>query len=464
MKRIYLLILSAYIVNVFGQTPNTVGIGTNTPTQKLDVNGWIKVGNQTAPVPPNSHDEGSIRYNSTLKRMQFNDGGTSANWVSFARETDKVPTGVIVLWSGNFGSIPAGWVLCDGTNGTPDLRNRFVFGANVTGDVGTTGGNSSITLSTAQLPAHNHSGTTDATAPALTFSGTNASIGHTASFAGTNATITPTATFSGTSATTSTTNIDHTHNWGGVWNNDNSADGASPNGDGTSNVYSDGINQYWGMGSGNGITRTSSYTDVNHYHDWGNVWNADDSRYDGWILSDGWTYWNGGWTNNTGAWSGWHSHGYDVRGSLSGWGWAYASGSGGWGGSGTYGSNGSEMMKHRHYIAGRNTTYYTGGNAQNHAHNVVIPNHRHWIRLRASGAMNSNATHNHTVTATGNVNVTGASYTPAGSVTVNNASYTPAGTISGSSHTHTVTTGNTGSGSAVDIRPLFYTLAYIMKL
>ena len=39
------------------------------------------------------------------------------------------PIGGIILWSGSTGSIPSGWSLCDGTNGTPDLRERFVVGA-----------------------------------------------------------------------------------------------------------------------------------------------------------------------------------------------------------------------------------------------------------------------------------------------------------------------------------------------
>lgn len=38
-------------------------------------------------------------------------------------------TGVIVMWSGLIRDIPAGWSLCDGTQGTPDLRDRFVAGA-----------------------------------------------------------------------------------------------------------------------------------------------------------------------------------------------------------------------------------------------------------------------------------------------------------------------------------------------
>ena len=38
-------------------------------------------------------------------------------------------TGVIVMWSGLIRDIPAGWGLCDGTLGTPDLRDRFIVGA-----------------------------------------------------------------------------------------------------------------------------------------------------------------------------------------------------------------------------------------------------------------------------------------------------------------------------------------------
>ena len=51
-----------------------------------------------------------------------------------------VPTGLIAIWSGATGSIPAGWTLCNGTNGTPDLRNSFIIGAGSTYAVGQTGG------------------------------------------------------------------------------------------------------------------------------------------------------------------------------------------------------------------------------------------------------------------------------------------------------------------------------------
>ena len=67
-----------------------------------------------------------------------------------------IPRGAIIMWSGSTGSIPNGWVLCDGSNGTPNLRDRFIVGAGSTYSVDSTGGASSVTLSTANMPAHTH--------------------------------------------------------------------------------------------------------------------------------------------------------------------------------------------------------------------------------------------------------------------------------------------------------------------
>ena len=71
-----------------------------------------------------------------------------------------VPHGVIVMWSGDDNEIPAGWALCNGSNGTPDLRDRFVVGAGSGSQYqsGNTGGADSVTLTTNQMPSHNHSG------------------------------------------------------------------------------------------------------------------------------------------------------------------------------------------------------------------------------------------------------------------------------------------------------------------
>jgi hypothetical protein len=77
---------------------------------------------------------------------------TGSAWVSGA----PFPSGGIIMWSGSIVSIPSGWYLCDGTNGTPDLRNRFIVGAGSTYAVAATGGSAD-----AVVVAHTHTGTTD---------------------------------------------------------------------------------------------------------------------------------------------------------------------------------------------------------------------------------------------------------------------------------------------------------------
>jgi len=65
-----------------------------------------------------------------------------------------IPTGVIVMWSGAVSNIPSGWRLCDGTNGTPNLRDRFVIGAGSAYNVGATGGSANSVV-----VQHSHSAT-----------------------------------------------------------------------------------------------------------------------------------------------------------------------------------------------------------------------------------------------------------------------------------------------------------------
>jgi hypothetical protein len=62
--------------------------------------------------------------------------------------------GMIMLWSGSSASIPTGWVLCNGSSSTPDLRGRFVVGAGGTYAVGDTGGSAA-----SSLPSHTHTAT-----------------------------------------------------------------------------------------------------------------------------------------------------------------------------------------------------------------------------------------------------------------------------------------------------------------
>lgn len=80
---------------------------------------------------------------------------------------NAVPVGIISMWAGAIADIPNGWFICDGENGTPDLIGRFVVGLDPENDdndynaIGNKGGAKSVTLSEAQMPSHNHSGTAD---------------------------------------------------------------------------------------------------------------------------------------------------------------------------------------------------------------------------------------------------------------------------------------------------------------
>lgn len=63
----------------------------------------------------------------------------------------------IIMWDSTVASIPVGWLLCDGNNGTPDLRAEFILGVPTAGtNPGTTGGEDTHVLSTAEMPQHNH--------------------------------------------------------------------------------------------------------------------------------------------------------------------------------------------------------------------------------------------------------------------------------------------------------------------
>ena len=67
-----------------------------------------------------------------------------------------VPVGGIIMWSGSRNDIPAGWALCDGTDGTPNLCDRFIVGAGNQYLVGATGGTNEVTLTVEQMPSHQH--------------------------------------------------------------------------------------------------------------------------------------------------------------------------------------------------------------------------------------------------------------------------------------------------------------------
>ena len=59
----------------------------------------------------------------------------AARWIKELRASLEaaslylVPRGGVILWHGSSDAIPKGWAICDGTQGTPDMRDRFVVGA-----------------------------------------------------------------------------------------------------------------------------------------------------------------------------------------------------------------------------------------------------------------------------------------------------------------------------------------------
>jgi|688.fasta_scaffold63293_6 microcystin-dependent protein len=93
---------------------------------------------------------GGANYGTAGQVLTSQGAGSAPAWAN------SFPSGGIILWSGSVASIPAGWLLCNGSSGTPDLRDRFVVGAGSTYAVAATGGSATVTLSTSEIPSHTH--------------------------------------------------------------------------------------------------------------------------------------------------------------------------------------------------------------------------------------------------------------------------------------------------------------------
>ena len=137
--------------NVTLVTGGNVGFGTLNPIHKLEVVGNIKSSDTIIAT--------TGKFSGTISASGFSGNGS-------------VPAGAIMLWYGV--TPPTGWVICDGTNGTPDLRGRFVVGSgtnanpasgdiNPTYTVGATGGENKHTLGKTEIPNHKHTVNSTAT-------------------------------------------------------------------------------------------------------------------------------------------------------------------------------------------------------------------------------------------------------------------------------------------------------------
>lgn len=106
----------------------------------------------------------SVEDTATVVKMKVTDTMDVSGSIALAKGASMtvngtsalIPSGVIVMWSGAANAIPAGWTLCNGSNGAPDLRNRFVVGAGGGYSVGERGGQDRVTLTVDQIPSHNH--------------------------------------------------------------------------------------------------------------------------------------------------------------------------------------------------------------------------------------------------------------------------------------------------------------------
>lgn len=97
-----------------------------------------------------------ISSNTTKIISQLKPVAYSASYNDLKDKPDTFFKGLIMPYSGSTSRIPKGWHICDGSNGTPDLRDRFIVGAGRSYNLGTTGGSNFVKLQECHLPNHRH--------------------------------------------------------------------------------------------------------------------------------------------------------------------------------------------------------------------------------------------------------------------------------------------------------------------
>ena len=133
--------------------------------QKLYINGGLK-------IHIDNTDVLEIEQNSNINvRRNININSSNTNSYIF-KGIGMAPIGMIAMWSGDENGPGGCWVLCDGNNGTPDLRGKFIMsstysstltinGETTNYSLGQTGGKQYVTLEDEEMPSHTHSGSTD---------------------------------------------------------------------------------------------------------------------------------------------------------------------------------------------------------------------------------------------------------------------------------------------------------------
>jgi microcystin-dependent protein len=125
------MVLIAIVVNMIMKPTEGFAAGMDAPQEALD--NIISMINSGTLTSTNLHLTGDANIEGSLNLL---------------------PKGIIVAWGSD--TIPAGWALCDGNNGTPDLTGKFIFGSNKNRKLNSTGGAENVTLSVSQIPSHSH--------------------------------------------------------------------------------------------------------------------------------------------------------------------------------------------------------------------------------------------------------------------------------------------------------------------
>lgn len=126
-------------------------------------------------VPPANPKPGDLWYESDSGKLYIsyiNPEDSVQSWVSTggngggggdsSSTSYSVPVGTIAMWSGPEDEVHPNWAICNGENGTPDLRDRFIVGSGLFYQNGQTGGRSSVQLTVDEMPYHTHTASTKA--------------------------------------------------------------------------------------------------------------------------------------------------------------------------------------------------------------------------------------------------------------------------------------------------------------
>ncbi|WNZ27754.1 tail fiber protein [Leptolyngbya sp. NK1-12] len=70
----------------------------------------------------------------SVRTSELANGAVTADKLDPALQTQLSVSGMILMWTGSVNNVPAGWALCNGQNGTPDLRERFIMGLSTDND------------------------------------------------------------------------------------------------------------------------------------------------------------------------------------------------------------------------------------------------------------------------------------------------------------------------------------------